>query len=310
MRLIRPALLLLALSPAFAADPPDPAVRYREMRKEADTLKYQKGTIELQGGLARIALPDDFRYLSPSDTDVLLTKVWGNPKGAKTLGTIVPADFDPLGDSSWAVVVSYGEDGYVKDDDAAKVDYDDLLRKMKEETRKANEERTKAGYPAIELVGWAEPPRYDPAAHKLYWAKEIKFGGEKVNTLNYNIRMLGRGGVLVLNAVANMSQLQSVKQATPGLLRMVDFQPGHRYADFNSSTDKVATYGIAALVAGGIAAKMGLLKFLWVGILAFKKIIILALIALAGTFKKAWAWIRGRETETAVVPGSSDPPKA
>src|SRR2546426_2131137 len=34
---------------------------------------------------------------------------------------------------------------------------------------------------------------------------------------------------------------------------------GHRYADFVPGTDKVAEYGIAALIAGGVAAKAGLL---------------------------------------------------
>ena len=55
-----------------------------------------------------------------------------------------------------------------------------------------------------------------------------------------------------------------------------DFTPGHRYADFNSNTDKVAEYGLAALVAGGVAAKLGFFGKLLALLLAFKKIILLA----------------------------------
>jgi uncharacterized membrane-anchored protein len=199
---------------------------------------------------------------------------------------IVPADFSPFRGSSWAVVLSYSADGYVKDDDAATIDYDKLLKQMKTSVAESSADRVKQGYDSMELIGWAKPPRYDQTNHKLYWAKELRFGGQKPDTLNYNIRMLGRQGVLVLNAIAGMDQLTDVEKATPDLLAMVNFQEGNRYADFNPSTDKIATYGLAALVVGGIAAKAGLFKVILLGILAAKKFIILGLIAVSGFFKK------------------------
>ncbi|HEY5893151.1 MAG TPA: hypothetical protein VIT91_07960 [Chthoniobacterales bacterium] len=42
----------------------------------------------------------------------------------------------------------------------------------------------------------------------------------------------------------------------------------------------LSTYGIAALVAGGIAAKLGFFKGLWVALFAAKKFIIIGIIAL------------------------------
>jgi uncharacterized membrane-anchored protein len=123
--------------------------------------------------------------------------------------------------------------------------------------------------------------------HKLYWAKELKFRGADENTLNYNIRILGRRGVLVLNAVAAMSQLPEIEQKAPKILAAIDFNPGHRYADFSEAAgDKVASYGIAALVAGGVAAKLGLFKGLWVAILAAKKFVIIGFVALAAWLRK------------------------
>ncbi len=284
------ALVLLAFATQFshAAEtpaPPDPAAQLAAARKLVDGLKFQQGEIVLRGGVAKITLPSGFRYLNAADTETVLSKLWGNPRSSDTLGMITPAGFDPLGDDAWTVVLSFDEDGYVKDDDAAKINYADLLKDMKDGTRKASKAREKEGYSAIELIGWAAPPRYDVATHKMYWAKEIKFGDSPEHTLNYNIRMLGRRGVLVLNAVASIGQLKQVEAATPDLLRMVDFQEGHRYADFSEKTDKVATYGLAALVAGGIGAKVGLFKGLWVAILAFKKFIVIGLIA-AGAFLK------------------------
>jgi uncharacterized membrane-anchored protein len=309
LRLVPALLALLAAPVLFAADAPppapaapDPAARLAEIRQTAGSLHYEKGPVTLKDGLAKLSLPDSYRYLNAADAETVLTRIWRNPKGSGTLGMIVPAGFDPLAGDSWAVIVSFDDDGYVKDDDAAKINYDDLLNQMKAGTKEASEQRQKAGYPPIELIGWAAPPRYDASTHKLYWAKEIKFGDEREHTLNYNIRMLGRRGVLVLNVVAVMPQLKVVEAATPALLAMVDFQEGHRYADFNTSTDKVATYGLAALVAGGIAAKAGFFKLLWVGILAFKKLIIIGALALASYAKRLWAWIRGRKNEAATPP--------
>jgi len=280
------ALLLLTPWLCLADDTNNPAKQLETLQTLAASLHYQKGNISLKNGLATITLPENFRYLSTDDSEIVLRQLWGNPKGPKTLGMIVPSEGSVLDSDSWAVVVTYDGDGYVKDSDAEKIDYTQLLKEMQEATRTASKEREKEGYRSIDLVGWATPPHYDQATHKMYWAKEIRFGGSPQNTLNYNIRVLGRGGVLVLNAVAPIASLPEIEERVPALVRMADFNPGQRYTDFNQSTDKVAAYGLAALVAGGIAAKAGLFKVLWVGLLAFKKLIIVGFVAIAGFVKK------------------------
>jgi uncharacterized membrane-anchored protein len=248
-------------------------------------LKFQTGEVSLGKNLATAKLPDGFKYLNGSDSSRLL-ELFGNPP-QQTLGTIFPAKTDLLKDAdSWFIVIQYDEDGYVKDDDAGKINYDNLLKEMRSSISEANEEREKQGYPRLDLIGWATPPRYDRDSHKLFWAKEIKFGNSPTNTLNYNIRMLGRKGVLVLNAVAGMEKLREIESATPQILSMVDFNAGSRYTDFNGSTDKVATYGIAALVAGGIAAKAGLFKVVGIFLLKFWKLIAIGFAAVATRFKK------------------------
>jgi len=140
--------------------------------------------------------------------------------------------------------------------------------------------RLDAGYEAIQLIGWAAPPHYDSSDKKLYWARELKFGNEEENILNYNIRVLGRKGVLVLNAVAGMSQLATVETGMQEVLAITDFNTGHRYADFNPDVDKVAAYGIGALVAGKLAANAGLFAKLGVLLLVLKKYIVLIVIAI------------------------------
>jgi uncharacterized membrane-anchored protein len=285
-------VLIAALSAAPAQEPKSevpPAVR-----QFVESLKFQSGEITLQDGLAKIALPESFRFLGSDDASKVLTKLWGNPPGAKPLGMLVPTNADLASGDGWAVIVTFEEDGYVKDGDAAKINYNDLLKEMKEGVAESNKERAKEGYPTIELVGWAAPPRYDATAKKMYWAKELKFGGEEANTLNYGIRMLGRRGVLVLNAVASMAQLPEIEAATPAILGMVDFQAGHRYADFNSKTDEVASYGLAALVAGGVMAKTGMFAKLGLIFAKFAKVIIVGGLALFGMIAK---FFKGRKVE-------------
>jgi uncharacterized membrane-anchored protein len=267
-----------------------------ELKGLTDRLKYQSGKISLRDGIATINLPQGFRYLDRASSELLLTGIWGNPPAnSKVLGVIVPSGFDPLADRSWCVVLDYQQDGYVKDHDAETMNYDKLLKQMQTAARQASAARMKDGYPPIELVGWATPPRYDKGTHKFYWAKELNFEGGEENTLNYNLRILGRRGILILNAVAHMSQLPEIEKATPEILGMVDFNEGHRYADYNASTDKLATYGLAALVVGGIAAKTGLLKGLLLAILAFKKLIIVGVFAVVAFFKKLLG-MKGRST--------------
>jgi uncharacterized membrane-anchored protein len=251
------ALLIGVLSNAWA-DAPNGGKPEMTAEQFVASLNFQSGKIELPGGIATLDLPPTFRYLNPADANRVLVDAWGNPPGGTTLGMIFPADISPLSSEGWGVVVTYDEDGHVNDDDANKINYDDLLKDMKSSSEDENKERVKAGYTALSLVGWAESPHYDQASHKLYWAKELAVGNVQEHTLNYGIRVLGRKGVLVLNAVAGMNQIVGIKTEMQKVVAFTEFKPGNGYADFNGSTDKVAAYGIAALVAGGVAAKLGL----------------------------------------------------
>jgi uncharacterized membrane-anchored protein len=269
---------------------------FNEVKNLVNSLKYQQGEIDLRDGLAKLTVPKEFNFLDANDANTVLVKLWGNPPSTeKVLGLLMPAGVTPLDSNCWVVTISYIEDGHVKDEDANKINYDDLLQQMQKGVEANNKARQEKGYPPVKLLGWAAPPRYDSATHKLYWAKRLRFGDEDVETLNYDIRMLGRRGVLVLNAVASINQLPQIEEQTPQILGMVDFKEGSRYADFDPKVDKIATYGIAALVAGGIAAKLGFFKLLLVGILALKKFVIIAVVAIAAFFKKIF---KGRSNST------------
>jgi len=252
-------------------------------------LKYQHGEVALPNGIATLRIPDNFRYLGPEDAQRILEQAWGNPQGGGTLGMLFPADVSPLDAEGWGVVITYDEDGHVSDQDADSIDYDKLMKDMQESTAEANAERATLGQDPLELVGWAARPYYDKAARKMHWAKELRVPNAPEHTLNYNIRILGRHGVLVLNAVSGMSQLSAIQSRMQEVLAFTEFNPGYGYSDFDPSIDKTATYGLAALVAGGVAAKAGLFAKLFALIIAFKKVLVVVVIGLIAGLRKLFA---------------------
>jgi len=104
--------------------------------------------------------------------------------------------------------------------------------------------------------------------------------------LNYNIRVLGRKGVLVLNFIAGMDQLPEIQSNLNNVLAMADFDDGSRYEDFDPEYDKIAAYGIGGLIAGKVLAKTGLFVVLLAFAKKFGVIILAAGGALAATFFK------------------------
>jgi uncharacterized membrane-anchored protein len=142
---------------------------------------------------------------------------------------LFPAGSTPFEGDAWGVTIEYEEDGYVTDEDADTMDYSALLEQMKEDTALSSDARVQQGYDTISLIGWAAPPYYEKTSNKLHWAKEIKFGNAEINTLNYNIRVLGRKGVLVLNFIAGMDQLTIINQNLVDVLAIAEFNKGSKY---------------------------------------------------------------------------------
>ncbi|MCB9496057.1 MAG: DUF2167 domain-containing protein [Fibrobacteria bacterium] len=298
--------LLLSLA-AVLALPASPRASSEDTLTEAEidraldsiqgTLKWKSGRIDLPGGIAGLDLPEGYRYLDPDGAQTVLEMLWGNPDGEGTLGMIFAPGQSPMSDSSWGVVLNYSDEGHIDDKDAAETDFDELLASMQSSTEETNKERAKAGFETVKLVGWADAPHYDGSEKILYWAKELAFGEADHKTLNYFVRILGREGVLAMNAVSGMDQLPKVREGMATLHRVASFKEGYRYADFNSSTDRVSNLGIAALVGGGVAvaAKSGLLKGLLVGLLAMKKVLVVGVLGL-GAGIKAW-WDKSRKAK-------------
>lgn len=120
-----------------------------------ESLDKQQGTIYLSKANAVLQVPENFIYLSPEDTETVLVDAWGNMPNTQMLGMLMPANVTAFDDNSWAVTIEYSDDGFVSDEDAADIDYNELLEEVKSDTKEASKERVKQGYESIEMIGWA-----------------------------------------------------------------------------------------------------------------------------------------------------------
>ena len=245
------------------------------------TFTYERGIVTLDGDMATITVPDGYKFLNAEQSSRVLTDLWGNPP-SEPLGMLFPENITPVSDNfTYAVEITYSEEGFIEDDDAQDIDYDELLEEMKNDVELSNPERIKLGYGSMEMIGWASKPYYDGVTKKLHWAKELKFDGTELNTLNYNIRVLGRKGYLNLNVIGDMTVLPLVKENVGNIIASAAFIEGNKYSDFNPDIDNVAAYGIGGLIAGKVLAKVGFFALL----LKFWKFIAIGVVAAFSAFK-------------------------
>jgi uncharacterized membrane-anchored protein len=115
-------------------------------------IHYEQGTVRLKD-FAVLKIPGGFKYLDASQSSFVIEKVWGNPKRDDVLGMIFPESEGPFTDSSFAFVVTFDQMGYVKDDDASDINYDDLAKEIRKDEVEVNIERKKGMAPSISSTG-------------------------------------------------------------------------------------------------------------------------------------------------------------
>jgi uncharacterized membrane-anchored protein len=268
-----------------------------EMAALEKSLHPQTGDVRIPAAKAVLHLGDRYYFLPADEAKRVLVEAWRNPPDSvsNVLGLVLEKD-STIFRNVWGAVVTYDDSGHVSDSDANSQDYGKVLTDMRASEVEDNKQRKSAGYQTMSLVGWAQAPSYDASSHSLIWAREYDNEGEPVHGLNYDVRLLGRTGVLSLNMVSDMSALSDVRNAAQTFGKSASFEPGATYADFSASTDKTAEYGLAGLVAGGaglaVAQKLGLFAI----ILKFGKVILIGLAAfgaaIAGFFRKMF---RGKD---------------
>lgn len=232
---------------------------------------------------AVLKLPKGFIYVPPAEGQKLLNAM-GNRVGEGLLGLVFPDS-----DAEWFVAMRFLKSGYIKDDDAKDWKTDELLQGLKEGTEESNKERRTRGFPEVEIIGWIEAPAYDAATHRLVWSLSSKAKGAPAGAesgVNYNTYALGREGYISMNLVTGAKTIDKEKPIAHQLLAALEYNDGKRYSQFNSATDHVAEFGLAALIGGVAAKKLGLFALIAAFLLKFAKVIGIAAIALIALITK------------------------
>jgi uncharacterized membrane-anchored protein len=234
----------ITLGGAFAQD--EAAVR-KAFEDAGGVARHGPQDVELIDQ-AVLRLPAGHVFVPQPRAGALLNAM-GNPGKDERLQGLVFSE----GPGEWFVTVRHEPSGYIKDDDAKDWNAAELLKSFREGTEAANAQRAKKGVPALEIVGWAEKPAYDSGSHRLVWAMSSRHKGapaDEPQGVNYNTYALGREGYFSLNLVTGLNELPAHKDSARTLLAALEYKPGKGYADYDASTDRVAEYGLAALVVG------------------------------------------------------------
>jgi uncharacterized membrane-anchored protein len=199
-----------------------------------------------------------------------------------------------------SIIFEFDDIGYVKDDEKNDLDADELLSTMKEGQEAANEQRKKMGLGELEIMGWAVPPRFNDQTKNLEWAIILKSKSDGGTNINHNTRLLGRKGVMEVTLMCSPEELQGLLPGYQKILEGFSYTQGETYAEYKSG-DKIAEYGLTALVAGGGAyalAKSGLLGKLGLIFAKMGKAAILVVVGVFVAIKKLFSKLFGfRQSE-------------
>jgi uncharacterized membrane-anchored protein len=258
-----PGLLgsLILVAPCFAGDPaPDVESARSEAQKAyykaVESLNWVRGpaTVEVPGK-SKLIVPADYLFLDRADTTRYLELNQNFPSGDEVM--VAPKGMQ------WTAYLSFAEEGYVKDEET--IDAAQLLKALQEGDKQQNAARKSRGWSELHVVGWAVPPAYNSANKRLEWATLLESEGRR--NVNFSTKVLGRRGHTSVILVSGVDELAAARPELETVLAGYSFDAGETYAEWVPG-DKVAEYGLAALVLGGAAA-IATKKGLWAVAAAF-----------------------------------------
>lgn len=267
---------VLAAGAVHAAEDADAS--HDEYVRKLRELSWVKGPTSVAvGNNARLTIPEDYVFLDAANT-AKFDELNENLSDGKEV-MVAPADLH------WSAYLEFDDGGYVKDDE--KIDADALLKSLQENTENNNEERQRRGWSPLHVLGWAVPPAYNRETKRLEWATRLQ--SNNGTGVNFFTKVLGRRGHTTVVMVTAPSRLDEAEGSLTKVLDGYTFNPGETYAEWKPG-DKVAEYGLAALVLGGAAA-VATKKGLWAVIASFMaaawKAVVAAVVGVG-------AWLRNR----------------
>lgn len=271
------------------------------------TIQWSSGPGKiLIGSFVEFSIPADCRFSDRAGARTFM-ELTENPPGDNDGILLCPASDET--NLPWFVMFRYDASGYVKDDESKSLDAAQILETLRRGNAEGNKERISRGWDTLHIVGWETPPYYDPLTHNLTWAANVS--SSQGVSINHSVRLLGRGGVLHAELVIDPKELSTAMPRFAEALAGTTFVKGQTYSEWRPG-DKLAEYGLTALIAGGAGAaavKLGLFGKLWKLVaalfIAVWKLLVVTVLGVVG-------WIRSlfrRKTKKLEAPGEQRGPK-
>lgn len=251
------AVVSLALiAPVFAQESVPSGTPARSPAEQISELRWVHGPANvLMQGNATFRVPVGYEMLEPPDAGTFI-RLQGNPSNKYENQEYILQSESAT--SRWFSILRYVDSGHIPDDNS--IDAPKILEDMKEFSTQDNEQRRQSRLTTMDLTGWELQPTYDLQSHRLEWAFRFQ-NSDNTQTTNLDTRILSRTGYFNVIVVSEPSQFLQDMQDFNSVIRNVNFEDGYRYNDYKTG-DKLATYGLMGLIAGGtvaVAAKTGLL---------------------------------------------------
>ncbi|WP_169749151.1 DUF2167 domain-containing protein [Flavihumibacter petaseus] len=262
---------------SVSSEPKEASALLPRLKRELDSidrkLVFYTGKVQLADGAVELTVPEGFYFIAGDQARFILEEIWGNMPDMDVAGMLVRTGFEATRlDNDHSFVISYSNVGYITDSKNIQLDHNQLLETLEDNMKKSNVVREEMGYNTMKVTGWVMVPYYDSFKKALYWASRIRANGSEEEILNYNLRLLGKNGVIKINAVATMDQLAAIKQELPAIIAQTRFAQGQSYADFKPGTDTASTWTMPEMVAGYQSETNGLpstaVHLGWIGLAA------------------------------------------
>lgn len=265
--LLFPMFILLAPFVAVSAEEANPL----------SELNWQNGpNSQSIDGKGTLVIPENYYYLNESETKKYSDLTHNPSAGVDSLFT---------NGSTWEAYLNFEPIGYVKDNET--IDPDDLLKQYQEGVKIGNDYRKEKGWGTLDVEGWFFKPKYDNEKKLLEWAFLLKDSSNQQPVVNYYTKVLGRSGAVSILLVASPENMNSAIADFKEKLIGFEYNQGERYAEFKEG-DKVAEYGLAALILGGaaaVASKKGFFAVILAFLAGAWKLLIIPFVLLLGWLK-------------------------
>jgi uncharacterized membrane-anchored protein len=277
LKLITALLALAFCSSALAADAGAGPQSQEDRIKAIRALGWAgAGNYPLSASHSVLAIPQGYQVLVGEDARKFVT-LSGDPRDDSVEALVVN-----LKSSDAVFFQTYGE-GHVSLDDWSDVDAAEMLSQIRSGTEEANKERRQQGVSTLQVIGWLQQPTLQRDSSTVYWALEGSDGQEAF--VNSVALRRGREGYEELIWVTAKDTYVAAGGDLAAMLKAHSFDQGHRYGDFVAG-DKVATYGIAGLVAAVAGAKVLKVAGLGVLLVLLKKFGVVIIAVIGGLIYK------------------------